>query len=309
MVAGRASARHNSLPEQNIILDAGPFRVGVHSSDPGFIDTLGYFYRNSVRYDEPSVLDYDIHIIRPFGVRRFLRPQIRFEIDGMRPFEPQPAENAFPLYEWGLNWCIATSAHRYLMLHAGTVAFGEAAMILPGSPGSGKSTLSAALHLRGARLLSDEFGLVRPESADLLPMPRGIPLKNASIEAILEFDSAAPLGPTYPKTRKGRVRHLRPNSASQTQQAEAAIPRWLVFPTYRAGAEQRLEPLEKAEAFRHLAFNCFNYKLLGATAFHAIAQIIRQVDCYAFTFSHLDPATEQLLTLAATEAPPVGTSV
>jgi len=270
----------------------------VRASDTAFLDALSYFYKDSVRHDGPHVLDYDICVFRPHNLRRWVRPQTLFEIDCMRPFEPHPAENAFPMYEWGLNWCIATSAHRYMMLHAGTVAFGDRALIMPGNPGSGKSTLSAALHLRGARLLSDEFGLVRPEKGDLLPMPRGIPLKNASIEAILEFDPAAPLGPTYPKTRKGRVRHLRPDRESQIQQHVPAVPRWLVFPKYQAGAKETLRPLDKTEAFRQLAFNCFNYRLLGETSFRAVAQLIRQMDCYTFTFSNLDRAVAQLSALA-----------
>ena len=284
---------------QNLILDAGPFRIGLSSSDETLLNALSYFYRDTACHDDHYVLDYDIRIFRPPSLRRWVRPQVLFEIDSLRPFEPQPAENAFPMYEWCLNWCIATSAHRYMMLHAGTVAFGDRAMILPGTPGSGKSTLSAALSLRGARLLSDEFGLVRPELGDLVPMPRGIPLKNTSIEAILEFDPAAPLGPTYPKTRKGRVRHLRPDAESLARQHEPAVPRWLVFPKYRAGAPEELRPLYKTEAFRQLAFNCFNYRLLGETAFRAVAQIIRQVDCYTFTFSRLDRAVEQLQALAA----------
>lgn len=234
---------------------------------------------------------------RPVGLRRVLRPQILFEIDAKRVFEPHPLENAFPMFEWGLNWCIATSAHRYMMLHAGTVAFGDRVLIMPGAPGSGKSTLTAALHLRGARLLSDEFGLVRPEKGDLLPMPRPIPLKNKSIEAILQFEPSATLGPTYPKTRKGRVRHVRAGDESQWRQQEPAMPRWLVFPTYAAGAVESLQPLDKVEAFRRLAFNCFNYRLLGETSFRAVAEMIRQVDCYTFTFSSLERATEQLMAL------------
>ena len=287
------------MQNQKLILDAGPFRVGVRSSDAAFLDTLSYFYRDSVCDDGPHVLDYDIEIFRPRSLRRWLKPQIQFEIDGIRPFDPHPVENAFPMYEWGLNWCIATSAHRYMMLHAGTVAFGDSAMILPGTPGSGKSTLSAALNLRGgARLLSDEFGLLRPDSMDLVAMPRGIPLKNASIDAIIAFDSAAPLGPTYPKTRKGKVRHLRPDAASLARQGVPSVPRWLVFPKYQAGVQEELKSLDKTEAFRQLAFNCFNYKLLGATAFRAVAQIVRQVDCYTFTFSDLGRAVVQLKALA-----------
>ena len=286
------------MADQRLILDAGPFRVGLRSAEARFLETVAYFYGDAMRHDGPQVLDFDIRLSRPPGLRRWVRPQIVFRVDGRRPFEAQPLENAFPMYEWGLNWCIATTAHRYLMLHAGSVAFGDHAMILPGMPGSGKSTLSAALHLGGARLLSDEFGLLRPESGELLPMPRGIPLKNASIEAILGFDPAAPLGPTYPKTRKGRVRHLRSDQASQQQQGRPAMPRWLVFPRYVADAQQRLEPLDRREAFRRLAFNCFNYTLLGETAFETVDRIVRSVDCYTFTFSRLESAVPALQALA-----------
>jgi HprK-related kinase A len=286
------------LPEDTLILDAGPFRVGARSRCQPFLDLLSYFYRDALVPDSSQVIDYEIVIRRPFGFRRWFRRQVLFEIDSVSPFEPQPLENAFPVFEWGLNWCIGTTAYRYLMLHAGTVAFGDRALILPGTPGSGKSTLSAALNLRGARLLSDEFGLVRTDTGELLPMPRGIPLKNASIEAILGFDPAAPLGPTYPKTRKGRVRHLRPDADSQRRQHEPARPRWLVFPKYRVGATETLQPLDKNEAFRQIAFNSFNYKLLGETAFRTIGELIRTVDCYTFTFSDLDKAVPMLAGLA-----------
>ena len=286
------------MPGQTLSLDTGPFCIGVRSRCQPFVDLLSFFYRDSLVTDGSRVVDYEIVIRPPFGIRRWFRRQVLFEIDGFCPFDPQPLENAFPVFEWGLNWCIGTSAYRYLMIHAGTVAFGDRALILPGTPGSGKSTLSAALHLRGARLLSDEFGLIRPESGELLPMPRAIPLKNASIEAIIDFDPAVPLGPTYPKTRKGRVRHLRPDSESQRRQHEPARPRWLVFPKYRAGAREELRPLNKTEAFRQLAFNCFNYKLLGEPSFRAIGQLIGEVDCYTFSFSQLDRAVPMLASLA-----------
>jgi HprK-related kinase A len=293
------------LAESKLIIDCGPFCVGIKSPMSSLSDTLAFFYRDNPLDSGRSFLDFIIGIRRPVGLRRYIRPQAFFEVDGMRPFEPQPAENAFPMFEWGLNWCIASSAQRYMMLHAGTVAFGDQAMILPGTPGSGKSTLAAALHLRGARLLSDEFGMVRPERMDLVPMPRGIPLKNKSIEAILEFDSAAELGPTYPKTRKGRVRHLRPAAESQRRQHDPATPRWLIFPKYRAGADEDLRPLDKAEAFRQLAFNCFNYRLLGETSFRAVAAIVRQVDCYTFRFSRLDRATTMLTALTQADTDPI----
>ena len=111
------------MAEQRLILDAGPFRVGLRSSETSFLETIAFFYRDAVRHDGPHVLDFDIHLSRPFSLRRWMRPKIVFRVDGLQPFEAQPLENAFPMYEWGLNWCIANTAHRYLMLHAGSVAF------------------------------------------------------------------------------------------------------------------------------------------------------------------------------------------
>lgn len=294
------------MTESAVILDTGPFRVAVRSSEKQLLETLAFFYRDSLCAEPDPVFDFDVRLARPRSLRRWLRSQVVFEVDGARPFEPQPLENAFPVYEWGLNWCIATSAHRYLMLHAGSVAFGDRALILPGTPGSGKSTLSAALQLRGARLLSDEFGIIRPERGDLLPMPRGIPLKNASIEAIIAFDAAAPLGPTYPKTRKGRVRHLRPSDESQAQRAQPAQPHWLVFPRYEAGSDTVLQPLARDDAFRELAFNCFNYKLLGLTAFRALSELAGRVDSYTLRFSDLEHATARLARLADDAGTPNG---
>ena len=67
------------------------------------------------------------------------------------------------MLEWGLNWCVAGHAHQYLMLHAAALERNGRAVILPGDPGAGKSTLTAALMLSGWRLLSDEITLVDRE--------------------------------------------------------------------------------------------------------------------------------------------------
>jgi predicted ATPase len=46
------------------------------------------------------------------------------------------------------------------MLHAAVVEKNGKALILPALPGSGKSTLSAALAMNGWRFLSDEFTMI-----------------------------------------------------------------------------------------------------------------------------------------------------
>ena len=102
-----------------------------------------------------------------------------------RHFNPLPAEQAFPLLEWGLNWCVATQCHQYLILHAAVLERGGRALIMPAPPGSGKSTLCAALVARGWRLFSDELALIEIGGGQIVPLPRPISLKNESIDRII----------------------------------------------------------------------------------------------------------------------------
>ena len=130
---------------------------------------------------------------------------VRFLVDGRAPHEDLPARQALAVLEWGLNLVIALRMHCYLMLHSAVLERAGRGLLLPAAPGFGKSTLCAALANRGWRLLSDEFGLIRSGTTDLLPLPRPIALKNESIDVIRAFAPDAYIGPSIPNTRKGTV--------------------------------------------------------------------------------------------------------
>jgi HprK-related kinase A len=127
------------------------------------------------------------------------------------------------------------------------------ALVLPGPPGSGKSTLCAALISRGWRLLSDELTLLDPVTANVVPLPRPVSLKNASIAAIRQFYPAAELGPPVHDTAKGSVAHLKAPTDSVRRASELARPRWIVLPRYETGASAHLAQLSKARTFMYLA--------------------------------------------------------
>lgn len=277
----------------------GPFWIRLEADYPPLIRLVRLFYPGVSTDPCERVHHFHLRVRRSHSLRRWMRPQAHFMADHEVPFEPYPLDHAFPFLEWGLNWCIATRAHHYLMLHSGCVAWDDHALLLPATPGSGKSTLSAALALRGWRLLSDEFGLYDPERGDLLPLPRAVPLKNRSIGIIRAFDSRAVIGPTFPKTRKGDVAHFRPPEESLSRQREHATPRWIVFPRFIEGNSVQLERLPRSFAFTRLAQNSFNYSLLQSRGFSALTRLVACADCYALRFGDLDGAVQCLSELAS----------
>ena len=268
----------------------GPFVVRMRSSVEHLVEEFQSLYGDYTLADEVPIADYHVQLSRPAGLRRWVRPQVEFLIDGQRAFHPFPLQSALALMEWGLNYCVFTLAHQYLIFHSAVLERGGRAMLLAAPPGSGKSTLCAAMIHRGWRLFSDEIGLLRRQDGQLTPIPRPVNLKKGSISVIREFAPQAQFGPIMPDTRKGTVIHIRPPVDSVIRSRETAQPAWVIFPCYRAGSTTRLEPLTRCRALLRLAHSAFNYNLLGIRGFEMLADLIDTCQCYEFTYSNLDEA-------------------
>ncbi|HIE55417.1 MAG TPA: HprK-related kinase A, partial [Chromatiaceae bacterium] len=245
---------------EGLQFQAGPFVVHLRSEVPGLVQVFQRLYASFPLLPARGIADFHLKVARPNSIRRFWRPQALFCLDDERPFEPFPLDHAFPLFEWGLNYSIAMQAHQYCLLHSAVIERDGKALVLPAMPGSGKSTLCAALMHRGWRLLSDEFGILDPSTGRLLPLPRVIPLKNRSIGVIRDFAPEAVMGPLFPKTRKGDVVHVAPTPESVDRQDEGALPAWVVFPRFLAGSKTILQTIPGSQAFVRLSNNAFNYR-------------------------------------------------
>jgi hypothetical protein len=78
------------------------------------------------------------------------------------------------------NWLdreVAQRAAHVTAVHAGVVAWGERAILLPAPSGAGKTTLVAALLERGASYYSDELALLDP-SGRVHPYPRHLMVRD-----------------------------------------------------------------------------------------------------------------------------------
>jgi HprK-related kinase A len=287
------------LAGPGLVLRTGPFANRIRSDVPQLRDGIALLYAD-YPVDEPGgFADFHLSLHRAGGLRRWFRPQVRFAQEGMTPFKPLPLEQAYPMFEWVMNWCVSHRAHAWLIIHAAVLERHGRAVILPAPPGSGKSTLCAALVTRGWRLLSDEMTLVRLSDGAVLPLPRPVSLKNGSIDVIRGFAPDAVLSTPVENTAKGTIAHLKPPTDSILRAAEPARPACIVFPRFEAGAATSLTPLPKARAFMQVAENAFNYQALGAAGFAALGRLIDTSSQYEFHYSRLDEAMAAFERLAA----------
>lgn len=278
------------LTREGIRLSIPPFVTHIRSPIPIVCEGLAALYPE---YEllPPNSGFADFHVAVVYG-RRFPRAICVFEVDGLRPFTPLAAGEAFAFLEWGLNWCVTGYCHTMLTIHAAVLERDGRVLIMPAPPGAGKSTLCAALLLNGWRLLSDEMALLDPRSGLIFPSPRPVSLKNASIEIIRKLAPNATFGPVAHDTMKGTVAHLRVPSKSLERATEPGAPAWVIFPIYVVGAPARLEPRPKAESFMQLAENCFNQNVHGRVGFNALSDLVSHCGCYDFSYGRLEEAIE-----------------
>ena len=272
------------MPAVDTVLHIAPYTVRLRSPLAGVQRHVSTFYATNQKGDERSFIDFDVQILPAVGPRRWWRPQARFLLDGQEPFFPLPAAEAGPLFEWGMNWCVAQRALGHLVMHAAVVAKEGAAIMMPGFPGAGKSTLCASLVLlAGWRLLSDELALLDPADGCVHAHPRPISLKNASIDVVRGFP-AAQLGPVYSGTRKGNITHAACPAESVARAAEPAHVRWVLFPRFEANATPRIEEISRSEAFVLISEQSFNNERMGEAGFEALCGLLSGARCHEMVY-------------------------
>ncbi len=132
------------------------------------------------------------------------------------------------------------------VLHAGAVSHDGAAVLFPGSGGSGKSTLVAALQCLDFAYLSDDVCPLTSPEGRLIPAPMSQGLKDKSWPLMENFHPSLATQPEW--NIFGRpLKFLRPPTGDLASWNKTWPVKAFIFPKYLAGApfmHQRLSPFQ-----------------------------------------------------------------
>lgn len=270
----------------SLILTTGPFSIAFSATDKHFLDSFYHLYQDYDIFIQEKFSDFNIKLVRPKNFHLFFHSQIQFLLEGKSVFNPLPMDQVFPVFEWGLNWCIGNACNYFLVIHAGVLEKNGQGILLPGIPGAGKSTICAALSLKGWRLLSDELALIDLNTGECAPLARPVSLKDKSINLIANYSPEAVLSETVHDTQKGSVAYLKVPALSVEKMAEPIRLKKIIFPQFQPSLHSvKIESISKARAFIRIADQSFNYHILGLTGFNLLKKVLQDCDCYEFDYN------------------------
>lgn len=271
----------------NFAIHCQPFSVAVNNSSRYLYDAIRQLYPANIfgPIDSNVVYDFDLTVKRRWAglVGEYLVGS------ASEHFRMSEQAHLPAIFEWAFNWSVASFQHYYLAFHAAVVQKDNLTLILPAEPGSGKSTLSGILMLRGWRLLSDESCLLDIKTGMVVPCVRPVSLKNHSLSVIRQRYPEAPLKLQIENTIKGTVGYLLPSDASWQGYDSPCYASHVIFPQYSSTLTQTVfEPIAVEQGILRLIQNSFNYSVLGAEGFAALSGLVRRVKLMQLQYADTD---------------------
>ena len=223
------------------------FGVVVRITSPGLdfrrlIDERLPAFPTAPQTSSPQI---DYRVVRvgadgPFGVLRGRRT-LRFAPDLVA---------AADILVSDLQTTLARAAAGWTFIHAGVVAIGGGALLLPGRSGAGKSTLVAALVREGAEYGSDEFAVLNAAGC-VFAYSRDLALRVPD---------------------RGVVR-VRLSQLGARTVSDGTPVRAVLFTEFQAAAPRHLRPLSQARVVLGLLQHCLGVRGRPTETLRALARV------------------------------------
>jgi hypothetical protein len=242
------------------------------------------------------------HLDRAIALRLLHKP-------GAAAFEVSDATGArrWPAYQDALLDLFDRLVHAVLAqlhaqglvaIHAGALVQRDAALILAGRSGQGKTTLTLGLLRRGLGLLSDEFAVIDPATRRILPYRRSLHVRPGTPELIPELGFL--LGRPRHQLGGGSEWAVAPHDLERALPgclAQAAPLRHVLLLTGTPGADSpsAIAPIPAAVAALELLRGTWAASVDFAAALAAISQTLDRVPCARLQVGVLEPTLDAIL--------------
>jgi hypothetical protein len=198
-----------------------------------------------------------------------------------------------------VGYALADKSRGGLLFHAGALARDGKGLLLPGSIGAGKTTLSMWLALQGLgglTYLSDEMAFFPAGSHAMQPYTRPLNLKSAARAALKDlFDFKGHAGRIL-STSYGDL--ISPELLCFAGAGQEIPVRLIIFPRYAAGGKFELQPLTKAQAGLALMECLVNARNLPDHGFSGVVRLAKVAPAYQMhyaDFAQIGDRIERLL--------------
>jgi hypothetical protein len=203
---------------------------------------------------------------------------------------------AIEMLLWHLNAATVERAAPLVVLHAGGVVINGRGVIISGSTGSGKSTLTAALVRAGAGYLTDEALAIDPQNGVLHPYPKALTIQRGSWRLL--GDLRPPPSELSPRAWHVAPADIRPDAIAGPTPASLAL-----FPTYEGSAPARwgasMQKIAGAEALIELLQQSFEQSAAVVPTLQVIARTLESCTCFRVSTVDIDLAVGRVMDLVA----------
>lgn len=181
-----------------------------------------------------------------------------------------------------------------VLIHAAAVAAPDAAVVIPGPMGAGKSTLTAALVARGLGYLTDEVVALDPVLGCVRAYPKYLSLGSRHEDVLHDLTPAVASGV---ERFVGDRRLVPPETIRPDAIAGPTVALLVVTPRYERGAATTLEPLRPTDALMMLAQHAFHLDHDASRVLEVLSALVERSRCYRLVSGDLDDACDHLVGL------------
>lgn len=266
------------------VMDVGERPIRVRCFDPAIARSFAGMAAPARALDREPTATIDL-----FGWEGGYRERGYFVTEDGRVL--QATDDPF-VARWALVRALAAACYAgrrlVAVLHAAAVAAGNAAVVLAGAGGSGKTTLAAGLVHSGLSFLADD-AVPLTVDGEALPVRLSMSIKAGGWPIVGALFPALSEQPVH-RLGRGQCRYLWPVAATDPGPAAAPLPvAAVVFPRYCRGAATAVEPLSPVDLLAGL----------GATgtlpagqpeAFVSLLRWAERVPAFRLVFGDLDGA-------------------